>query len=146
MTDALATLHRLRRLATDQARRDLAATLATAQAAETRLEALQAALAAEAAAAETDPAHPLAGAYARWLPAAQSRRAAAATAVDEADARTAVARAALAEARAAARAVEFMADERAATARHRRLARAQSASDDLAGRQRNAKTKEGVLF
>jgi len=135
MPDALATLHRLRRLATDQARRDLAATLATARAAESRLANLQAALTTEAAAAQTDPAHPLAGAFARWLPAAQSQRAAATNALHDAEAHTARARADLAEARAAARAVEIIADERAATARYRRLARDQSASDDLAARR-----------
>jgi flagellar export protein FliJ len=135
MADALATLHRLRRLATDQARRDLAATLATTLVAETRFTAIQASLTAEAAAAQTDPVHPLAGAYARWLPAAQSQRAAAAIALQEAEAQAALTRAALAEARAAARAVEIIADERAANARHRRLAREQTASDDLASRR-----------
>jgi hypothetical protein len=81
MPPALETLHRLRRLATDQARRDLAAMLALENAAETRLAAAKTAIATEAAAATVDAGHPLAGAYAAWLPAAQARGTAAAAAV-----------------------------------------------------------------
>jgi flagellar export protein FliJ len=134
MPPALETLHRLRRLATDQARRDLAAMLALENAAETRLAAAKTAIATEAAAATVDAGHPLAGAYAAWLPAAQARGTAAAAAVRAAEAEVALARGLLADARAAARSVEFIADERAEVARRDRLRRDQAGADDLAGR------------
>jgi hypothetical protein len=131
---ALKTLHRLKRLATDQARRDLASTLAIEHAAEARLEAARAAMAQEAAAFVADAGHPLAGAYAAWLPAAQARGAAAAAAVRAAEAEVVLARGLLADARSAARSVEFIVDERAEAARRDRLRRDQAGADDLAGR------------
>jgi flagellar export protein FliJ len=133
MADALATLHRLRRLAGDEARRALAAALAAERAAEAKFQSLQAAMAAEAASAPNDAAHPLAGAYANWLPAAQAQRTAARAAMRAAEAEVGVARAALAQARAAARAVEVIEETRAADARHARLRRDQIVADDLAG-------------
>ncbi|HTZ71673.1 MAG TPA: hypothetical protein VMB71_13540, partial [Acetobacteraceae bacterium] len=74
MADALATLARLRRLATDAARRQLAAAVAAERAAADRLNAARAAVTAEARAAPTDAAHPLAGSFALWLPASQAAR------------------------------------------------------------------------
>jgi hypothetical protein len=51
-----------------------------------------------------------------------------------AEAEVALARGLLADARAAARSVEFIADERAEVARRDRLRRDQAGADDLAGR------------
>jgi hypothetical protein len=136
MSDSLATLQRLRRLASDEARRDLAARVASVSAAEARLNAAQAALTDEALSCPSDAADPLAGSFALWLPAAQARRFAAAAAARTAEAEVAAARAALAEARAAARAVEVIADERAVLLRQDGLRRAQVLMDDLSGNQR----------
>jgi hypothetical protein len=86
MTASLATLQRLRRLASDQARRDLALRVAGVGDAEARLRAAQAALNNEALSCPADAADPLAGSFALWLPAAQARRFAAAAAVRTAEA------------------------------------------------------------
>jgi flagellar export protein FliJ len=134
MPPALETLSRLRRLATDQARRDLASMLAIEHAAETRLAAAKAAMVREAASWVADAKHPLAGAYAAWLPAAHARRAVAATAVQAAEAEIVLARGLLADARAAAKSVEFVADARAEAVKRDAMRRDQARADDLAGR------------
>jgi flagellar export protein FliJ len=133
MTDTLATLHRLRRLTADQARRHLAACLSTVHAAEAKLEAAQTAVAREAATAPTDAAHPLAGSYALWLPAAQAHRVAAAQAVRAAEADLTGARTALAEARAATTAVDHLIADHTAASHRAAQRREQASADDLAG-------------
>jgi hypothetical protein len=131
MSGSLATLQRLRRLASDQARRELAIRVAAVSDAEARRAAAQASLTDEALSCPADAAHPLAGSFALWLPAAQARRFAAAAAVRTAEAELTAARAALAEARAASRAVEVIADERAALRRQDGLRREQMLADDV---------------
>jgi hypothetical protein len=116
MTDTLATLLRLRQLAADQARRDLAASLADQQTAEQNQANAVAAFQLQAAAAPKDAAHPLASAYASWLPAGLQAAAAAARAADAASAAVTDCREALAQTRAAERAVVHIQQDRKAAA------------------------------
>jgi flagellar export protein FliJ len=131
MADALATLRRLRQMEADQARRDLAASLAASAEANQRAEAARAALQNEARAAPMDAAHPLAGSYAAWLPAGQTAVRDATASERTAQARAEASRAVLATARAAERAVETVQDARAATRRVAALKREQINLDDF---------------
>jgi hypothetical protein len=131
MADALATLRRVRQMEADQARRDLAATLAASLDAERRAQAARTALQTEARAVAVDAAHPLAGSFANWLPAGQAAVRSAAAAERTAQARAEASRAALAEARAAERAVETVQDARAAARRTTALKREQIELDDF---------------
>jgi flagellar export protein FliJ len=135
MADTLATLHRLRRLQSDQAKRALADHLTAERTAEHRLAQAHAAIAAEAASAPTDAAHPLAHAFAAWLPAAHLARAQLTAALAAAEATTTTARATLTEARAAERAAESIAEKRATEARRLALKQDQLKSDDRPARQ-----------
>ncbi len=117
MADVLALLHRLRAAQADQARRDLAVALtAENQAAEARGNA-DSALRREAAEHPSDAAHPLAAAYAVWRPRGLATLHRAATACHDTSVQTVERRAALAENRAAARAVEVLEEARAAARR-----------------------------
>jgi flagellar biosynthesis chaperone FliJ len=119
MTDALATLLRLRRLAADQARRDLAASLgAENRAAHASAEAT-ANLARQAGASPRDAAHPLAGAFTAWLPSGQATASAAAHALQAATAAVNDCRDVLAQARAAERAVAHIQQTRKTAARRK---------------------------
>ena len=115
--DPLATLHRLRKLGADQARRDLAVTLAGEVQAEQRHHDAAIALKREAAAHPADVAHELANAFAAWRPTGLAELSGAAVACREATARTVVSRAELAARRAAERAVQSMQDDRSAARR-----------------------------
>ncbi len=121
---------RLRAAEADAARRDLAAALRSHDSAARHLAGARGALAAEAREAPGDPAHPLAGAYASWLPSAQAaiQRAAA-----EQTARAAaleLSRAALAEARIALRACESLAEAQRLARREVALKREQDVLED----------------
>ncbi len=117
MADALALLHRVRAAQADQARRDLAAALAAEnQAAEARGVA-ESTLRREAAEHPEDAAHPLAAAYAAWRPCGLATLQRAITACLETSVQTVERRAALAESRAGARAVEVLEEARAAARR-----------------------------
>jgi hypothetical protein len=120
--DPLAVLARLRGIELDAARRamaEAAGTLAGVEAAERRAEVSRHA---EAAAAPAD--------YAAWRPARDVARARIAEARMVAEARTEEARAALTEARAAARAVGLLREARREEARRARLARDEAALAD----------------
>jgi len=115
--DPLATLHRLRKLGADQARRDLAASLAAESQAEQRHRDAAIALKREAAAHPADVAHELANAFAAWRPRGLAELSGAAMACREATAHTVLSRAELATWRAAERAVQSIQDERSAARR-----------------------------
>jgi hypothetical protein len=134
---SLPTLARLRRLETELAKRELAEAMREEAHAQAALEAVQAAMAREQAGAPADPADPLAGAFAAWLPVAR-RELARDTAALEARARARAACSAAALARQnACRAVDSLIAAEAAASRLRRERRAQLALDDLAaGRRR----------
>jgi flagellar biosynthesis chaperone FliJ len=132
--DRFATLARLRRLAVDQAKRDLADALAEAGARDRAAAAALLLLDREAA---SDPAL-----YGAWLPAGLRRAGEAQAAAEAAAAAVATARALLAEARAAERAVELMAERYAAAAAKRAARRAQAALDEAGQtRRRRAATE-----
>jgi flagellar export protein FliJ len=131
MADALATLRRLRRMNADQARRDLAASLAASSEANQRAQVARAALQSEARAAAVDAGHPLAGSYAAWLPAGQMAVRETVTAERTAQLRAEASRAALAEARAAERAVETVQDAQAVARQAAALKREQAELDDF---------------
>jgi hypothetical protein len=131
MADALATLRRLRQIEADQARRALAAALAASLEADRRAQAARTALETEARAAPADAAHPLAGSYAVWLPVGQTEVREAGAADRTAQTRADATRAALAEARAAERAVEIVQAARAAARHAAVLKREQVELDDF---------------
>jgi hypothetical protein len=115
MADALATLLRLRKLHTDQARRALAEALAAEAAAATAASATRATIRAELAAPPPPANHPLAGGFPAWLPAARAALANTEIRLTQAQTRSEANRAALTAARAATRAVEAVQETRAAT-------------------------------
>ena len=125
MPDTLTTLRRLRQLAANHARRELAAALGTEHDAERRQTQAQTALQREAAADPLDAAHPLAGAYASWRPAGIAAMQRAAAAASAAAATVMTARATLAAARAAERAVEKLQEDRAAQCKLEALRKSQ---------------------
>ncbi len=125
--DPFRTLLKLRRLAVDEARRDLVDALAEAAACEAEAREAFAALEREAAAEL--------GLYVRWLPAGLRRASEAAARADAAERAVEAARRALAEARAAERAVEIMAERRAAERAAKLARRRQAALDEAAQRR-----------
>lgn len=125
--DPLATLTRLRRLESDEARRLLGEANARLAAAEARAAAAEAALATEAGQGDG-------GDYSRWLPRALAERDRAARAVQFAADSAALARQGLAERRAAERALEELREARAAAARRQAARRAQILLDEAAAR------------
>lgn len=124
--DGLGALARRRRLQVAEAKRRMGQMLAQEAAATARLETASLALRAEAAADAV--------AWRGWLGRGLAERDRAALAQDQAAARRDQAQAALAEARAAERAVEMLREQRAASARRRRLRREQGLLDDAARR------------
>ena len=135
MADALTTLARLRHLATEQARRALAATLRAASQADRRHQDETATMAHELAATDMGPGHPLAGSLAAWLPAGQASLARSLTEKNQAGVQANAAQDALAECRAADRAVELVLGQRREEARRAELRREQVMLDDRGGRK-----------
>ncbi len=134
--DRLRVLLAIRQLAVDQAMQALATCIAAEQEASGRLAALDAEAAAERAAiASTDDQAPDLEAFARWAAWARTRRRDAAAALLRAESQTAPARVALAEARAAARAVEELITLREAEARSREGALEARALDDISAQR-----------
>ena len=134
MTRALDTLARLRRLETEQARRALGLATAQETQAATILGQAQSAPNREARSTPSDPADPLARAFAAWLPAAASAIADARAACAERQAERDRAQAALAGARASLEAVETLIGERDRLARRLFARRAQLRLDELGHR------------
>lgn len=128
--DPLAVLARLRRLETDQARRHLAERLARSATAAARLDAADHAFAAEAGCAAL-PAD-----YAAWLVRGRADRARAAGLLALERAAEETARQALADARAAGRAVELLTEERTRAAARKEARRVQARLDDHAATRR----------
>lgn len=126
--DPFATLQRLRGLAVDEAKRDLADALAEAGAREKAAAAALRALELEASAG--------AALYGAWLPVGLKRAGEAAAEAEAAELAVAAARGLLAEARAAERAVELMAERHAAEAEKRAARKAQMALDEAAETRR----------
>jgi flagellar biosynthesis chaperone FliJ len=126
--DPFATLARLRRLAVDEAKRDLADALAEAR---VREEA-----AARALLLLDQEASAEAALYGAWLPAGLKRAGEAAAEAEAAEIAVEAARALLAEARAAERAVEVMAERYAAEAEKRAARRTQMMLDEAAETRR----------
>lgn len=126
--DPFATLARLRRLAVDEAKRDLADALAEAGA---RERAAQAALRTLEVEASADAAL-----YGAWLPAGLRRAGEAAAEAEAAEIAVDTARALLAHARAAERAVELMAERYETEASKRAARKAQSVLDEAAETRR----------
>ena len=124
--DPLTVLARLRRLEVEQARRMLASQREERDAAATRAAAAEEALRAEADGSSVD--------YAAFLPRGMAERERAAAALRRAQAALELARIALADRRAQERAVEQLAELRAATAQAEAARREQALLDDRAGR------------
>jgi flagellar biosynthesis chaperone FliJ len=130
VTDALATLLRLRRLAADQARRDLAVSLAAEQRAAQASADAAADIERQADAAPRGADHPLAGAFSAWLPAGRETARAASHALNAATDAVSTCRDTLAHARAAERAVEHIQQDRKTAARVVAQRKQQAALDD----------------
>ncbi len=130
MPNALARLLRLRAVHADTARRDLALALRAQEVSGAALAASRAALRHEAREVGTDPDYQLTGAFAMWLPAAQTRvgRAQAEQAVT--DHSLALARLGLADAQMALRACETVADGQAASRSKAAMRREQAVLED----------------
>ncbi|WP_439576634.1 hypothetical protein [Elioraea sp.] len=126
--DPFATLARLRRLAVDEAKRDLADALAEASARE-RAAATALLLLDQEASAE-------AALYGAWLPTGLKRAGEAAAEAEAAEIAVEAARALLAEARAAERAVELMAERYATDAAKRQARKTQAVLDEAAETRR----------
>ncbi len=134
MAEALDTLARIRKLEADQARRVLGQAVTRENHAREVADAAQAAKGQEAALAVSDAAHPLAYAYAAWLPACLETIGAAEAAFDQHASAAAAARQMLTGRKAALEAVELLVAERNLV-RRRKLARhAQSRLDELGHR------------
>ncbi len=134
--DPLVTLARLRRLAVSEAKRDLAEALLAEDEALTRAAAAEAALTAEAE--TTEP-----GAYAAWLPRGLAVAQAEATRAAAARRATERRRIALADARAAERAVEILAARQAAEAARAEDRLAQARLDEAAQSIRRFRSEGG---
>jgi hypothetical protein len=134
--DPLATLARLRRLAVNEAKRDLADGLAAEDAALARATAAEAALTGEAETIEP-------GAYAAWLPRGLAVARAEGAKAEAAGRATERQRLSLAEARAAERAVEMLAAKRDAEAAKLADRRAQAMLDEAAQSGRRFRSEGG---
>lgn len=129
--DPLVSLARLRRLETGTARRRLAEEADRLRAAEGRAEAADAAL-------RTEGEIGAAADYAAWLGRGLAERDRAALGAAHAAERFALGQAALAEARVAERCIEQLQRDREAAKRSLALRKAQSGTDDAAGRTAHA--------
>ena len=131
MSRALPVVARLRKLAVDQARRDLAARLATETAAAAVEQAALAALHNERETARALPAEDAGGAFAAWMPRGLYAIAQAQDTHAQAEQAAAAARAALADARAAGEAVRQMLAREAAALAAIAARREQAVLDEL---------------
>lgn len=139
MSRALEVVSRLRKLAVDQARRDLAARLAAEAAADAAEQAARMALLREREAARALRTEDAAsGAFAAWLPHGLQAIAAARDASVRAQAAAAQGRAALTDAHTAAEAVEQMLVREAAAQILEANRREQAVLDEVGQRQRRA--------
>jgi flagellar export protein FliJ len=141
--DSFEALLRLRRLAVDEARRDLGACLRAEAEAQHAVAAIE-----QAVGHETEVATDLAAgdaeveAFAAWLRRIRPKQLAAEEAEQEAEASTARARAVLAAARAAVRATEIMLEKHEAAKRAEAERQAQHRIDEVA--QRSGENQAGV--
>lgn len=134
--DPLHALLQLRRLAQEEAARDLAAALAASDGAAAALERVELSIATETATASSIEADDLAvEAFGRWLRRIRLEHDAASAACGRAEAETVRARAVLGAARAARAAVEGEIERRAAAVRAAALRSEQAAIDEHAGRR-----------
>jgi flagellar export protein FliJ len=134
--DPLEALLRLRRIAVDKARHDLADCLRAESDAEARVAAIAASIEHEAeVATDLSAGDAEVEAFAAWLRRIRPTQRAAEAAADEATAETAEARAALAMARAGVRAAEEMQSHRADAARAEAERAAQRELDEAARRE-----------
>ena len=137
--EALQALLRIRRLASDEARRNLGEAQAPEALAQEAADAMEREIARETALAcslEADDA--VVEAFGAWLPGARTRAAASRSAADRAAADTARARAGLKLARSGLEAAEALAAEQHAAKNEADARREQHSLDDLAQRQRGA--------
>jgi hypothetical protein len=132
MSHALAIVDRLRKLAVDEARRDLAARLAAEAAAEAVEQAALAGMQCERQAARTLRVEEAGGAFAAWLPRGLQAIAAAHDASDRAATATTLSRTALTEARAARLAAQQMLAREAAARATAAARREQAVFDEIA--------------
>jgi|GEM_PF-1941729 len=133
MSDPLPVVHRLRRLAADEARRALADCLTAEAEAADALRTLDAEIAAETdAASDPDQDDRPVEDFAVWLRRISVDRAAAAAALSVAETRSAEARAVLAASRTAERALEILMEQQAAERRAAAERRDQAALDEIA--------------
>jgi len=131
MSRALTVVARLRRLAVDQARRELAARLSAEAAAAAVEQAAHAAMDNERETARTLPAEAAGGAFAAWLPRGLHAMAQAQDTRVHAEDAAASARVALADARAAGEAVQQMLAREAAALAAATARREQAVLDEL---------------
>ncbi len=133
MSDPLPVVHRLRRLAADEARRALAEYLTVESEAAAALRALDAEIAAETdAASDPDQDDRPVEDFAVWLRRISVDRAAAVAALEDAETQSAEARAVLAASRTAERALEILMEQQAAERRTASEHRDQLALDEIA--------------
>lgn len=138
MADAIARLLRLRAAEADAARRSLAKALHDKDLTTAQVEDAADALEAETRMAPRDLSHPLAGAFAAWLPAGHQAIARAQADNAATEAALATARNALTEARLAVRACETFAEVRKAATRAAALGREQVLLEDVSRRSRRS--------
>jgi colicin import membrane protein len=138
--DPLGSLLRLRQVALDEARRELAECLRAESEAGAAVAAIEAAIEHEMEVASSLAAGDAeVEAFAAWLRRIRPEQRAAEAAVAAAEAATAQARAVLGAARAAVRAAETMIEKKAAEARAAADRKAQAEVDEVAGRNRQIK-------
>ena len=137
MADPLQTVVRLRRLASDEAKRGLAAALQALSLAEAAARAAEQAIHAEGQKAlDLDSGDGLVEAYAAWLPAGRARATAARAAVDHQSGAVARARAELTLTRAAAEAAEQLVQRNQAEQAILVARKSQADMDEIASRQK----------
>lgn len=147
--DPLEALLRMRQVAVDHSRRDLADSLRAEAEAETALQAINTAIEHETeVVSDLGAGDAEVEAYAAWLHRMRPRQREAARAVEQAEAETAMARAALAMAQAAVRVVEEMQAHHADAARTAAERAAQREIDEMARRDELAEniTQGDLLF
>ncbi len=139
MPDPLETVLRIRRVTVDDAKRNLAALLRAASAAQAKADAADALILAEGElAANTDGDHAV-EAFAAWLPVGRAAATAARAAHEQVQSDMAKARAAVTVARAAAEAAESLLARRAAERAVAERRRTQAAMDEVAAQQKRIK-------
>ena len=136
MSDALATVMRIRKLAVDEAKRALAEALTLENTARQEAAAAEAQIGLEAEiAADLNTGDGAVEAFAAWLPVGRARAARARAAEEEAAVDVARARAGLSAARAAAEAADNLKERRDAEAAVEANRRSQATLDEIASQQ-----------